>query len=108
MGLLFWKDNKEIDALARAVADDLFSYVQPDIARHHILGTGKLKKKQAPKVAQKFTDVFLQLKRFGESKSLGVYGKARLQKTFNDRLEELGYDADVVHKIAESMLLQNP
>jgi len=49
----------------------------------------------------------LQMQRYGESKSLGVYGKARLQKRFNDRLEELGYDADVVLKIAESMLLRN-
>ena len=108
MGLLFWKDNKEIDALAQAIADDLFSYVQPEVARQHIFRTGKLKKKQAPKVAQKFTDVALQMQRFGQANSLGVYGKARLQKGFNDRLEELGYDADVVHKIAESMLLRNP
>jgi hypothetical protein len=107
MGLLFWKDNQEIDAMAQAIADDLYSYVQPDVARHHIFATGKLKKKQAPKVAQKFTDVVLQMHRFGEAKSLGVYGKARMQKRFNDRLEELGYDANVVHKIAESMLLRN-
>ncbi len=107
MGLFFWKENKEIDSVAKAVADDLFSYVRPEVARHHVFATGKLKKKQAPKIAQKFTDAFLQLQRFGQAKSLGVYGKARLQKTFNDRLEELGYDTDVVTKLAETMLLQN-
>ena len=37
-----------------------------------------------------------------------VYGKARLQKKFNERLEELGYDPDVVMKIAEFILLRNP
>jgi len=108
MGLLFWKNNKEVDALARAVADDLFSYVQPDIAKQYVFGKGKLAKKQHRKVEQKFTDVILQLQRFGKANELGIYGKARLQKKFNERLEELGYELDVVNKIAEFMLLRNP
>jgi hypothetical protein len=65
-------------------------------------------KKQNRKVEQKFTDVILQLQRFGKANSLSIYGKARLQKKFNERLEELGYDSDVVNKIAEIILLRNP
>ena len=107
MGLFFWKDNKEIDAIARALADDLYSYVRPDVARQYVQGGSTGKKKLARKVDQKFTDIMLQIKRFGESKDLGIYGKARLQKTFNERLEELGYDTDVVNKIAETILLRN-
>mgnify|MGYP000388002002 CR=1 FL=1 len=93
--------------MARAVADDLFSYVQPDAARGHILGGGKLAKKQARKVEQKFNDVILQMQRFSKSKSLGVYGKARLQQKFNERIEELGYDKAVVRKLSETILLRN-
>jgi len=107
MALLFWKNNREIDALAKAVADDLFSYVRSDVARQHVFGTGKLSKKKKLKVEQKFTDVILQMQRFGKAKSLGIYGKARLQKKFNERLEELGYESDVVNKIAEIILLRN-
>lgn len=107
MGLLFWKNNKAIDAFAQAVADDLFSYVQPDIAFQHVKGRGDESKKKKAKIEQKFTDIRLQLKRFSESQSLGVYGKARLQKQFNDRLQELGYHIDVVNTITESFLLQN-
>ena len=107
MGLVFWKNNRQIDAFAQAVADDLFSYVQPDIANAHILGRGKLSKKQKIKTEQKFNDIFLQMKRFSDSQSLGIYGKARLQKKFNERLEELGYQTAVVNKIAEDFLIQN-
>ena len=107
MGLLFWKNNKAIDAFAQAVADDLFSYVQPDIARQHVTGRGDISKKKKAKIEQKFTDIRLQIKRFAESQSLGIYGKARLQKQFNDRLEQLGYHVDVINKITESFLLHN-
>ena len=107
MGLLFWKNNKAIDAFAQAVADDLFSYVQPDVARQHVRGRGDISKKKKAQIDQKFTDIRLQMKRFAESKSLGIYGKARLQKQFNDRLEELGYHVDVVNTITESFLLHN-
>lgn len=107
MGLFFWKNNRKIDAFAHTVADDLFSYVQPDIASQHVLGKGDFSKKKKAKIEQKFTDIILQIRRFSESESLGVYGKARLQKKFNDRLEELGYPTEVVNKIAESFLLQN-
>lgn len=107
MGLAIWKNNRRIDAFAQAVADDLFSHVQPEMAHAHIFGGGKLSKKQKIKVEQKFNDIFLQVKRFGESQSLGIYGKARLQKKFNDRLEELGYDTGLVNKIAEIFLVRN-
>jgi hypothetical protein len=107
MSLLFWKNNRKIDAFAQAVADDLFSFVHPDVARKHILGGGEIPKKKQAKVQQKFTDILLQIKRFSEANSLGVYGKARLQRRFNERLEELGYSTDVVNRIAESFLLRN-
>lgn len=108
MGLLFWKDNRKIDAFAQAIADDLFSYVQPDVARQHVFGGNeKRSKKQVAKTDQKFTDIVRQIERFTESNSLGVYGKARLLKKFNERLEELGYSTDVVTKITESFLFRS-
>jgi len=107
MGLAFWKNNGQIDAFAQAVADDLFSHVQPEIAYAHMFGGGKLSKKQKIKAEQKFNDIFLQVKRFSEAQSLGIYGKARLQKKLNDRLEELGYDTSIVNKLAEILLVRN-
>lgn len=106
MGIFFWKNNRKIDAFAHAIADDLFSYVQPDVAREHILGGGgDLSKKKAARIKQKFVDIELQIKRFGEANDLGIYGKARLLKTFNERLEKLGYDVELVNKITEKFLL---
>lgn len=107
MGLLFWKNNRPIDAFAQTIADDLFSHVQPDVAREYILGTGKLQRKQSIKIEKKLSDVLVQINRFSTSNSLGIYGKARLQRAFNERLGELGYPTDVVNKLAESILLRN-
>jgi hypothetical protein len=107
MGLFFWKGNRKIDNFAQAVADDLFSYIQPDMALQFVLGKGDIPKKKKAKIDQKFTDIRLQIKRFSDSNSLGVYGKARLLKQFNDRLEELGYDIEVVNKITENFVLSN-
>ncbi|MDJ0906418.1 MAG: hypothetical protein QNI96_10395 [Woeseiaceae bacterium] len=107
MGLFFWKNNRKIDNFAQAVADDLFSYVQPDVAHQHVLGRGDVSRKKKAKIDQKFTDIRLQIKRFSETNSLGVYGKARLMKQFNDRLEELGYDVEIVNKITENFLISN-
>jgi hypothetical protein len=107
MSLLFWKNNKIIDSFSQTLADELFSYVNPDVARQHLSGGSGLTRKQAQKVSQKFTDVVLQIQRFSASKSLGIYGKARLQQKFDERLTELGYPADIVKKVSERILTLN-
>lgn len=106
MGLLFWKDNKNIDLFAQSIAGDLFSHIRPDIARQYFLGKGKIPKKQQRKAEQKVNDTLLQAQRYSTANSLGIYGKARLQKQFNDRLAELGYELDVIKEISRAMLLQ--
>lgn len=105
MGLLFWKNNKKIDAFGNALADDLFSHVQPDAARRYFEGEIAQKKKQQ-KLDQKFSGIVYQIKQFGSENALGVYGKARLQKAFSDRLLELGYDAAVTRQLVERILLR--
>jgi hypothetical protein len=106
MGLFFWKDNKKIDQFAQAIADELFSQVRPDSARQFFSRKPGLEKKQLRKIEQKLNDAILQAQRFCDSNSLGIYGKARLQKQFNERLAELGYELEVVDRISRSMLMQ--
>jgi hypothetical protein len=107
MNLSFWKKTKEIDAFARAVADDLYSHVQPDAARAFL--QGELKKiKKHHQVERQLGDVIAEFRRFTHAKSLGIYGKARLQQTFDERLRELGYEPAVTKRLVEIMLLANP
>ena len=107
MGLIFWKHNKRIDAFALAVADDLYSHVQPEVARVHLENPAKHSKKKRYKIEQKFKSVVAQMRKFSEDNSLGIYGKARLQKQFNERLHELGYDTAVTNRLVEIILLGN-
>ena len=107
MGLFFWKDNKKIDAFAFALAEDLFSQVQPDVAAKHFTGPRLDNKKKKRKIEERFQALMGQMREFNLTNSLGVYGKARLQKTFSDRLLELGYDDAVTHKLVETIVFRN-
>lgn len=107
MGIFFWKRTKQIDAFARTVADHLFSYVQPDVAKDYLAGVYQKSKnkKQQRQVEQSLSMVITEFRRFIEAHGLGIYGKARLQQQFGDRLRELGYDAAVTNKLVEITLL---
>ncbi|MGI9221423.1 MAG: hypothetical protein ACR2QS_10375 [Woeseiaceae bacterium] len=107
MGLFFWKDNKKIDAFAFALAEDLYSQVQPEIAVQHFTGAGLDNKKKKRKIEERFRALIGQMHEFCLTHSLGIYGKARLQKTFSDRLLELGYDDAVTHRLVETIVLRN-
>ena len=107
MGLLFWKNNKKIDAYAKTLAENLFSYVQPEVAQQYLAPGNKLPKKRQAQVKKYLAELYTQIKSFSETNSLGIYGKARLQMQLNERLEELGYDETVVKKISDQILL-NP
>ena len=108
MGILFWKDNSTIDAFANAAAEELFSHVQPDIAEEHFSGVKQENRKKQRKIEQRLAGLLAQMQQFSVANSLGIYGKARLQKQFSDRLLELGYDGDVTHKLVEAILFRNP
>ena len=108
MGLFFWKDNKKIDAFANAVADDLYSHLQPKVAEQHFRGIAQKSKKKDHKIEQRLAGIVDQMRQFRQAHSLGVYGKARLQMKFNERLQELGYDVLVTNKLVDLILLRLP
>lgn len=107
MDLFFWKNKKKIDTFAKALAEDLFSYIQPEVAKQHFQGVLQKNKKKNRKVEQKLAGIFEQMQKYSNANSLGVYGKARLQKAFSDRMLELGYDVAVINKLVEAILLRN-
>lgn len=104
MNLFFWKKNSKIDAFAMYVADDFYSHVHPDVAKEFVQGMSRDKKKTQRKVEQKLNAVIGAMQQFIKEESLGIYGKARLQKAFNDRLVELGYEGGVTRKLVEMIL----
>jgi len=106
MGLFFWKNNKKADAFANAVAEDLFSNIPPEVAEQYFQGVSQQNKKKQRKIEQRLTGVINQMRQFSETNDLGIYGSARLQKQFSDRLLELGYDVDVTNKLVETILLR--
>jgi hypothetical protein len=107
MDLFFWKKTKEIEAFARTAADDFYSHVQPDAAGAFLRGELERIKKHH-QVERQLASVIADFRRFTQAKSLGIYGKARLQQQFNERLCELGYEPAVTKRLVEIMLLANP
>jgi len=107
MGILFWrKNNRKIDAFARSAADELFSYVNPEEAERHFSGEKEKKKKRQQNIEKQFRGIILQMHDFGIEHSLGIYGKARLQMQFSERLVELGYDEKLARKIVDTILYE--
>lgn len=108
MGLFFWKDNKKIDAFAVAVADDLFSHVRPEDARKHLQGEALKSRKKSRKIDERLAGIINQMRAFRDTNNLGVYGKARLQMKFNERLLELGYDVEDTNRLVDIILTRLP
>lgn len=108
MGLFGWKKTKQIDLFAHTVADHLYSNVQPDVAKAYFEEAHKKSnKKQQRQIDQNVNVVIAEFRRFTQANSLGIYGKARLQQKFGERLRELGYDAAVTSRLVEIALLAN-
>ncbi len=89
------------------MAEDLYSHIQPEIAKQQFEGIAQQNRKKQRKVEQRLNGIIGQMQQFSAANSLGIYGKARLQKQFSDRLLELGYDVPVTNKIVEIILLQH-
>lgn len=110
MNLFFWKNNELIDLFANKLASELYSNVNPDQARQFF--ESSLDKKQMRKSEKKLqTEMGGIVKKINEFKlinTLGIYGKARLHLKFKLRLEELGYDKQIVDKLNEAVMLKTP
>lgn len=104
MKLFFWKRNKEIDQFARMVADELFSQVQPELMRDFFAGVAN--KKDSKSVESRLKGAEKQVAQFNIANKLGVYGKARLQLTILERLQELGYDKDIAKRVNDRMIMK--
>ena len=85
----------------------MYSFIQPEAAMELFHGGDVGNKKKRLKIKQKLMGIINQMQRFTESNSLGIYGQARLQKEFSDRLLELGYDAAVTRQLVEIILFRS-
>ena len=108
MGLLFWKSNKQIDAFANTIANDLYSAIQPDVAQAYINGQNSKSKNSFIKVARKLDDIIMRINQFRAENPIGIYGKARLHQKFTERLEELGYEKRIANILNEKIMIRTP
>ncbi len=64
-------------------------------------------KRSSERLNKSYTASSIRCRNSARLNSLGVYGKARLQKEFSDRLIELGYDGEVTRILVETILFRN-
>lgn len=124
MKWFFWQKNSLVEAFARTQADDLSSFLRPEVLAEYLAaGAGSPvagKKKKTGHVSLKKTvarsreaehrlaEIITRVRQFKAEQSLGIYRKARLHQVFADRLVELGYTADLAKEINQLILLQTP
>ncbi|MCZ6803783.1 MAG: hypothetical protein O7D86_07600 [Proteobacteria bacterium] len=114
MAILFWKKNKEIDAMAVSLADEFYSQIQPQVAIDFLKYSDRTSKlDKSNRKISKMTENILnrtagQLIAFKKKHSIGIYGKARLHLNFMKRLNELGYPEELAKEINAIILLRSP
>ena len=110
MSIFFWKNNKAIDSFSNSLASELYSSVQADDMKKYFQASSKdiKKDKTLKNVEVTLLNSLKQLQQFRLTHSLGTYGKARLLMKFNERLDELGYDAATIKKLKELILIKLP
>jgi hypothetical protein len=118
MKLFFWENNRAVDEFAKALADDMFSRIQPSTVSDYFAEvsgvpllhklTPQKQKLQKKEVEDKIKEAVLKVQQFKSTQSIGIYRKARLHLVFTERLKELGFDADIAQEINRTILLQTP
>lgn len=114
MNLLFWKKNKLIDQFATRIADELYSRIPPASAEKLLSGNGPNKAKRVSKKEKKslsgsvsvLSGVIESVREFLNEHKLGIYGKARLQMQFMERLKDLGYSEETINSLNEMILVE--
>lgn len=115
MTIFPWKKNKHIDDFAILLADEFYSRILPDLANEYFnINDSRVDKKQLKarkddikKVNQAMVAALSEVMTFRKSQKLGVYGKARLQLKFMERLIELGYHQEIARKLNDEILLKS-
>lgn len=102
MDLFFWRGLKELDALAFALADELFSRMPPARVEEALSGKSKQLKRRFEQTAD---DIVSRLDAYKAGHRLGLYKKARFQQRFLGRLQELGYSETVTRAIHERLIV---
>ncbi len=115
MNIFFWRKNKEIDAFAFQLADELYSDIQPGMAGQYLSQNNAAKGKEAKKatdvhnrVTRRHNEIITKVQQYRAVHSLGIYGKARLHLTFTERLKELGYSQATAKEFNQIILLRTP
>lgn len=113
MKLFFWKKNQQTDQFAKTLADDLFSYLQPNVVEAYFANVngGKgaaLAPAQKHDLERRIKEAVMKVQLFKKEQNLGVYRKARLHLVFTERLKELGFNDAVAQEINKTILLQTP
>jgi hypothetical protein len=94
-----WFRRKEIDAFARALAQDLGRRFPPK--------SEERKDKGAKNQLESITDgLYAHAVKFRHDKQLGIYGKAKLGNTFRWKLKEMGYSESFIRDVTHGLVLR--
>lgn len=109
MKLFFWKDNFMIDNFAKQLADDCFSITPPNSVaayfdKQDAAPDNKKNNAKHDATERHLYDMALKVVQFKQQMKLGVYGKARLLLTFQERLVELGYEQTLAERLNRHLL----
>lgn len=100
MNLLARFSTKDVDALAKSMAEEIAKRYPPGAD-----APDKKKKSSPNRLPQILGEVYARTDAIRVERSLGVYRKAKLGNTFRWELKELGYDKEFVEIATQGLII---
>lgn len=99
MNILAWFSAKDVDGIAKKLADELSKKYPPSSEKDK---QKKISEKRLTRILEELYDEAIE---FRNNQKLGVYKKARLGNTFRWELHNLGYSDEFVNVATEGMVV---
>jgi len=95
----WFSKNKEVDAFARTLAQDIAKRYPP------VMDTATEKKVSVNRLSKILEDAYGKARQFNQATKLGFYRKARLGNAFRWELKELGYTTEFIEMATEGLIV---
>ena len=99
MGFIFWRKNRLLDKFGLSLANDFSKIFSPKLA------ISSKQNKADKKLDRALSSLQKKIKQYRLQDTPGVYKKARIMRSFIMQLESIGYDAELIEKLKQEVLM---
>ena len=99
MGLLFWRDNKELELFADKLAAEFRGVIPPGMPE------SQFDKKTRMRVSRAAENMTGKARDYRSHNRMGIYKKARIAQYFGNNLAQMEIHDDIVQRMRQQLLM---